>query len=94
MSLFKPKTKMSLFKPKTRVPLFKPKKLKLEDLKIGMKVKPSQLSEIYETYIMILYDNQKQKKGKIVYIGKYRTEEYSKWYRQDKPIRPVYNYRD
>lgn len=49
------------------------KKLKLEDLKIGMRVKDTQLEEIYDTYI-ILKDAKTLKDGNtlgtIAFIGK------------------------
>lgn len=69
------------------------KKLKLEDLKIGMRVKTSQLDEILNLY-MILTDSELTEsndvQGTLVYFGDGNSEEYHKWFNQNKPITPVY----
>lgn len=47
-------------------------KLKLEDLKIGMKVKVSDLLGIYDTYLLVdgITDINKDEVGILVYIGR------------------------
>lgn len=67
------------------------KKLTLEELTIGMQVTAEQLSDIYDTYMIIQYDNNTDTVGKLVYIGKTQTDEYDKWFMQSKPITPIYN---
>lgn len=67
------------------------KKLTLEELTIGMQVTAEQLSDIYDTYMIIQYDNNTDIVGKLVYIGKTQTDEYDKWFMQSKPITPIYN---
>ena len=67
------------------------RKLTLEELTIGMQVTAEQLSDIYDTYMIIQYDNNTDIVGKLVYIGKTQTDEYDKWFMQSKPITPIYN---
>ena len=67
------------------------RKLTLEELTIGMQVTAEQLSDIYDTYMIIQYDNNTDIVGKLVYIGKTQTDEYGKWFMQSKPITPIYN---
>lgn len=67
------------------------RKLTLEELTIGMQVTAEQLSDIYDTYMIIQYDNNTDTVGKLVYIGKTQTDEYDKWFMQSKPITPIYN---
>ena len=67
------------------------KKYSLEDLQIGMMVKAEQLSEIYDKYIIILYEDTKSKIGKLVYCGDTQDNEYDNWFMQTKPITPIYN---
>lgn len=69
------------------------KKLTLNDIKLGMNVKASQLSDILDTYIILtdtklLPNNDIQ--GKLVYYGPGNTEEYTKWFTQKKAITPIY----
>lgn len=68
------------------------KKYTLKDLKLGMKVKLSEINEIYDTDI-ILVDTERigatDLIGTLVFIGD-NAEEYSKWFQQTKPITPLY----
>lgn len=69
------------------------KKLTLEELKLGMQVYKEQLSDIYDTWI-ILYKpvNQEiEKDGIIGFIGKKTNSESFKLYTPDNLIIPVYN---
>ncbi|MCR5098825.1 MAG: hypothetical protein K6B14_07755 [Lachnospiraceae bacterium] len=70
------------------------KKYKVDDLKINMRVKVSQLSDIMDT-CMLLVDSvmldDKDVEGTLVYFGPGETEEYTKWFMQsEKGITPVY----
>lgn len=67
------------------------RKLTLEDIHIGMNVTPDQLSDIYDTYMIVQYENDTDMVGKLVFIGKKQTEEYDRWFMQSKPITPIYN---
>ncbi len=70
------------------------KKLTLEDLYIDMEVSADQLSNIYDTYMIIKYSNNNNTVGKLVYIGDKQTAEYDKWFNQSEPITPIYNSTD
>ncbi len=70
------------------------KKLTLEDLYIDMEVSADQLSNIYDTYMIIKYSNNNNTVGKLVYIGDKQTAEYDKWFKQSEPITPIYNSTD
>ncbi len=69
------------------------KKYTLNDLHKNMRVKISQLSNILDT-CMILLDTElltnNDVEGTLVYFGSGNTEEYTKWFRQDKAITPVF----
>lgn len=67
------------------------RKLTPEDIHIGMNVTPDQLSDIYDTYMIVQYENDTDMMGKLVFIGKKQTEEYDRWFMQSKPITPIYN---
>lgn len=69
------------------------KKYTFDDLHENMRVKVSQLSNIMDT-CMILLDTElladNDVKGTLVYFGNGNTEEYTKWFKQDKAITPVF----
>ena len=70
------------------------KKYTLKDLQIGMMVKAEQLSEIYNKYMILLFDNAESKIGKLVFCGDEQNQEYDSWFMQAKPITPIYNDKD
>ena len=51
------------------------RKLTPEDIHIGMNVTPDQLSDIYDTYMIVQYENDTDMVGKLVFIGKKQTED-------------------
>lgn len=67
------------------------KKLKLEDLKLGMEVQPEQLSEIYDTWILIEETNVGAKTGIIKWIGKTPNKESQKILESGKVIGCIFN---
>lgn len=67
------------------------KRFTFEDLYIGMEVTTDQLSDIYDTYMIIQYESNNDRIGRLVYIGKSQTAEYDEWFMQSKPITPIYN---
>lgn len=67
------------------------KKYNLKDLQIGMMVKAEQLSEIYNKYMILLFDDTKSKMGRLVYFGDTQGKEYDSWFMQPNPITPIYN---
>lgn len=70
------------------------KKYTIDDLHIGMMVQAEQLSEIYNKYMILLYDDAENKTGKLVYCGDVQDQNYDHWFMQPKPITPIYNNRD
>ncbi|MDE6054492.1 MAG: hypothetical protein K2G55_12175 [Lachnospiraceae bacterium] len=68
-------------------------KYTLNDLQENMRVRVSQLSNILDT-CMILLDTElladNDVEGTLVYFGSGNTEEYTKWFKQDKAITPVF----
>ena len=66
------------------------KKLALSDLKIGMEVTREQLSDIYDTWI-ILIKKEKNSPYKIGFIGKETNAESQKLFNKGNIICPVYN---
>lgn len=67
--------------------------LKISDLKKDMTVRTSQLRNIYDTYMILtdsklLQDNDVE--GKLVYFGDGNSEEYTKWFFQNKAITPIF----
>ena len=68
-------------------------KYTLNDLQENMRVRVSQLSNILDT-CMILLDTElladNDVEGTLVYFGNGNTEEYTKWFKQDKAITPVF----
>ena len=67
------------------------RKYKLEDLKIGMKVTDEQLSDIYDTYMLIAYDSMEDEAGTLVFIGKEMNKVYDEIVSSGKPVCPIYN---
>lgn len=67
------------------------KKYTLNDLKIGMTAKAEQLSEIYNKYMILLFDDMESKTGRLVFCGDVQNQEYDSWFMQPKPIKPIYN---
>lgn len=65
-----------------------------EQVKVGIKAEASQLKEIYDKYMILLYDNPDDKEGTLVFYGDTQDDEYAKWFDQDKPITPIYNSKD
>lgn len=69
------------------------KKYTFNELHKDMRVKVSQLSNILDT-CMILLDTEvlegNDVEGTLVYFGSGNTEEYIKWFKQDKAITPVF----
>lgn len=68
------------------------RKYQLEDLKIGMKVKESELNEIYDTHMML--ENSKllmdgDVEGILIFFGD-SQEEYTKIFMQNRRITPLY----
>lgn len=70
------------------------KKYVIEDLHLGMFVRAEQLSEIYNKYMILLYDDTEYTAGRLVYCKDIQDEEYDKWFMQPKPITPIYNDKD
>lgn len=70
------------------------KRYTLDELKVGMKVTVEQLQNIYNTYMLILYENMGDKVGTLVYFGKDANEEYSKLFFSGKPMCPLYNIKE
>ena len=70
------------------------KEYKFTDLYLGMTVKESELSKIYNKYFILrntrlLDDNDVE--GELVYIDNGDKEEFISWFKQsDDPITPVY----
>lgn len=72
------------------------KRYKLEDLHVGMHVKKSELSDIFDT-LFILTDSQQvpgtdlDVEGNLVYFGPWNSAESYYWYHEShKPICPIY----
>lgn len=68
-------------------------KYTMDDLYKNMRVRVSQLSSILDT-CMILLDTElladNDVEGTLVYFGNRNTEEYKKWFQQEKAITPVF----
>ena len=52
------------------------KKYTLRDLHIGMMTKAEQLSEIYNKYMILLFDDTESKTGKLVFCGDVQNQLY------------------
>ncbi len=70
------------------------KKYSFNDLRIGMAVSVEQLSEIYNKYMIVAFDNMESRTGKLVFCGDVQDQEYDSWFLQTKPITPIYHDRD
>ena len=70
------------------------KKYTLKDIHLGMMAKAEQLSEIYNKYMILLFDDIECKAGKLVYCEDEQNQEYDSWFMQPKPITPIYNDKD
>lgn len=66
-------------------------KLALSNIKIGMEVDIDQLSEIYDTLIILTSDSYTSNTGTIAFIGKGHTDESRKIMASGKIIAPIYN---
>lgn len=69
------------------------KYLQENDLRIGMRCTPDQLSHIYDRYMLIVYDNKDDEDGVLVFAGKRQTKEYDKWFMRNVIITPIYHSR-
>ena len=67
------------------------RKLNLEDLKIGMQVEIEQLSDIYDTLIMVQMEEMTSKSGTIRFIGKGPCAESQSIYNEGKPVAPIFH---
>lgn len=67
------------------------KKYTLDELKLGMKVSRKELSEIYDTYMLIVYRNMTDTHGKLTFIGKDRDKTYHEIVSSGKPVCVVFN---
>ena len=67
------------------------RKYALKDLKLGMEVSRRELSEIYDTYMLIVYRNMTDTHGKLVFIGKDRDSTYHAIVSSGKPVCVVFN---
>lgn len=66
----------------------------MEDLKIGLRATAEQLSDIYNIYMILLYDKLGSDVGTLVYFNDKQDDEYDSWFEQSKPITPIYNDRE
>lgn len=66
-------------------------KLKLEDIKVGMIIFPQQLSNIYNTAILLTHDNTPELKGRIIFIGDPQSQEYIDAWNKVTSTEVVYN---
>ena len=69
------------------------KKYTISDLYKNMRVKVSQLSNILDTCMIlldtkVLSDNDIE--GTLVYFGNGNTEEYTRWFKQERAITPIF----
>lgn len=68
------------------------KKLRLEELYVGMKVEPEQLTEIYDIWIILIKPVQNPDETPTIrFIGKETNTESDKLYTEDNIIIPIYN---
>jgi len=67
-------------------------KLKLNDLKVGMKVEFSQLADIYDTWILCTVEDRSKPVGTIQYFGNNQEDEaYTRVFTMGKMIAPIFN---
>lgn len=68
------------------------KMYKLSELKLGMKVRKSQLKGIMDVHMILvntkIIDNN-DLVGTLVFFGD-NEEEYVKWFKQERPVTPIY----
>lgn len=68
------------------------KKLRLEEIYVGMKVEPEQLTEIYDIWIILIKSVQNPDETPTIrFIGKETNKESDKLYTEDNIIIPIYN---
>lgn len=67
------------------------KRYSLGDISVGMMATKESLSNIYDTWIFLVYENIGDKIGRIAYIGKETTKESDEILKNAKIITPVYN---
>lgn len=67
------------------------KKYSLEDIRVGMMATKESLSNIYDTWIFLVYDRIDDIVGRIAYIGKETTKESDRILRNSKMVTPIYN---
>lgn len=67
------------------------KKYSLQELSLGMEVTKESLSEIYDTWIILLKKNITDKVGEIAFIGKTTNSESDKLFNGKNIITPIYN---
>ena len=70
------------------------KRYTLDELKVGMKVAVEQLKNVYDTYMLILYENMGDKVGTLAYFGKDTDDEYARLFMLGKPMCPLYNIKE
>lgn len=70
------------------------KRYTLDELKVGMKVTVEQLENVYDTYMLILYENMGDKVGTLAYFGKDTDDEYARLFMLGKPMCPLYNIKE
>jgi hypothetical protein len=63
--------------------------LKLEDIKVGMRVNTQDLIEIYD--VVIILTDIKDHVGKIIYIGEPDTDELENIYKGVDNVCPIFN---
>lgn len=66
-------------------------KLTLADIAVGMEVNTEQLSEIYDTWILLTRDTRNSKTSRIVFIGKEQNEDYCKAFNSYTQIAPIFH---
>jgi hypothetical protein len=68
------------------------RKYTLSDLHVGMVVRESEISNILDTYFIIINSkivNETDIEGELVYVGNGKDVNYKKWFEQDNPITPL-----
>jgi hypothetical protein len=69
------------------------KKYTISELHVGMVVRESELSNILDTYFIIINSkivNENDIEGELAYIGNGKDGNFKKWFEQDIPITPLY----
>lgn len=69
------------------------KRYTIDELKLGMTVRMSELKDILDTHFILIdtriIDND-DLIGTLVYFGQGDEEDCDKWFKQSKPITPIY----